>query len=208
MRCHQCGAEIDEGSVFCHQCGARVGGEELSAAPVDKFRPVGNGTQQDTVEEQLWEGRYSKLAMIGSWIAAAVFSGIVLIVAVAAKFDGTGWLASLGVIALVWIWLIGLLLYRQFSVSYSLSNQRFVHEGGLLWKQIDRIEAIDIDDVAYRQGPIERIMGVGTISIHSSDQSHPILDLPGIENVKEIAAIIDNARRQERIKRGIHVEAV
>ena len=208
MHCHQCGAEIAEGSVFCHQCGARVDGEDASESPIDKFRPVGNGASQDTVEQQLWQGTYSKLAMIGSWIAATIFSGVVLIVAVAAKLDGTGWLVSLGIIALVWIWLTGLLFYRQFSVSYSLTNQRFVHEGGLLWKQIDRIEAIDIDDVAFRQGPIERMMGVGTISIHSSDQSHPILDLPGIENVKEIAALIDNARREERIKRGLHVEAV
>jgi hypothetical protein len=49
---------------------------------------------------------------------------------------------------------------------------------------------------------------VGTISIRSSDQTHPQIELLGIEKVREVAAMIDEARRQERRKRGLYVEAV
>jgi hypothetical protein len=32
--------------------------------------------------------------------------------------------------------------------------------------------------------------------------------MPGIENVGKIADMIDGVRREERLKRGLHVEAV
>jgi hypothetical protein len=77
-----------------------------------------------------------------------------------------------------------------------------------LWRETDRIEAIDIDDVSFSQGPVERMLGVGSIRILSSDQSHPTMDLPGIENVRAVASLIDEVRRQERRKRGLYVESV
>jgi membrane protein YdbS with pleckstrin-like domain len=79
---------------------------------------------------------------------------------------------------------------------------------GLLWRQTDRIEVIDIDDVAFTQGPVERVFGLGTVRITSSDQSHPELSLPGIENVQIVAGLIDDARRNERRRRGLYIESV
>ncbi len=107
-----------------------------------------------------------------------------------------------------WAGLVVRLLYLQISRHYFLSNQRFVHERGLLWREIDRIEAIDIDYVSFVQGPLERMLGVGAIRILSSDQSHPKMELPGIENVRTVAALIDETRRQERRRRGLYVESV
>jgi hypothetical protein len=52
------------------------------------------------------------------------------------------------------------------------------------------------------------MLGVGSIRIMSSDQSHPAMDLPGIENVRAVASLIDEVRRQERRKRGLYVESV
>ena len=50
--------------------------------------------------------------------------------------------------------------------------------------------------------------GVGTIRIRSSDVTDPQITLPGIENGAEIARAMDNARRKERMRRGLHVESV
>jgi hypothetical protein len=52
------------------------------------------------------------------------------------------------------------------------------------------------------------MMGVGDITILSSDQSHPKLVMRGIDNVVEVAAKLDAARRKERVRRGVHVEQV
>jgi hypothetical protein len=65
-----------------------------------------------------------------------------------------------------------------------------------------------VDDITYRQGVVERILGVGTIQIKSSDATHPELSLQGIDEVQKVADTIDEARRKERRRRGIHVENV
>jgi uncharacterized membrane protein YdbT with pleckstrin-like domain len=114
---------------------------------------------------------------------------------------GFGMLAIWGLMFLV-------LAYRRLSVRYRLTTFRLFHESGLLSRTTDRIEAIDIDDVRVHQGLIERMLGVGTVKIRSSDQTDPELHLPGIEDVRAVADLIDNTRRAERERRGMHIESI
>ena len=65
-----------------------------------------------------------------------------------------------------------------------------------------------MDDVSYDQGIIERLLGVGTIRVTSSDRTHPEIALRGIDGVHEVATMMDDARRRERLRRGLHIEAV
>ena len=118
------------------------------------------------------------------------------------------WLAAGAIVAVLWLVLIVQYLIERWSVSYALTTQRFVHQRGLLKRVINRIEVIDIDDVTVEQGFIERMFGVGTIKLLSSDTSDPTLVLRGIDDVKRVATLIDDARRDERRKRGLYMEAV
>jgi uncharacterized membrane protein YdbT with pleckstrin-like domain len=93
-------------------------------------------------------------------------------------------------------------------VRYLLTNQRFMHESGVLRRITNRIEVLDMDDITFEQGLVERMLGVGSIRVHSSDVSHPELFLHGIDNVAEVANLIDNTRRTERRKRGLHIESI
>lgn len=209
MKCTQCDAELVAEAVFCHQCGNRVGDTAPASSPLERFSAATMGRDDDdSPERELWQGKFSKLAMIGSWIGAGVFSLGLLLTAVISGFSGRGWGVSLLLIVAVWIGLLIRLLYRQLSEHYYLSDRRFIHERGILWREINRIEAIDIDDVSFQQGPVERVLGVGTIQIRSSDETHPQVELLGIEKVREIAEQIDEVRRQERRKRGLHIESV
>ena len=94
------------------------------------------------------------------------------------------------------------------SVHYQLTTQRFIHKSGILKRVTDRIEVIDIDDVTYEQGIVQRMLGVGKIRITSSDRSHPELVLSGINDVATIADLIDDTRRAERRRRGVHIETI
>jgi membrane protein YdbS with pleckstrin-like domain len=100
------------------------------------------------------------------------------------------------------------LAYRRVSVKYRLTNQRLFHEQGILRRVTDRIELIDIDDVTMEQGLLERLFGVGTIHVSSSDRTAPNLQMPGIDDVKAVADTIDQARRAERQRRGVFIESV
>ncbi len=208
MICAQCGIEVPEEAVFCYQCGYRLAGNGDSQDARTRLQNAISDRGEDPPEDEQWQGQFSQRAMIGAWIGAGLFSIVLLVIAGMSGFSASGWGISVAVIACVWIGLLVRLFYRQLAEHYYLTNRRFIHERGLLWRVIDRIEAIDIDDVSYQQGPIERIMGVGTIQIRSSDTSHPEMELLGIENVKEVAEMIDEVRRQERHKRGLHIEAV
>ena len=165
----------------------------------------------DEVESSLWEGAYSGKAMTGHWVGLATLTVVLLMVWLAVgalRGSGLAWLILVVVLVGLWAgsWL--LMMYRKLSYKYELTTQRFKHRAGILTRVSDRIEVIDIDDVTYKQGPIEALLNVGTITISSSDSTHPHLVLRGIDRVKEIADQIDNVRRAERRKRGLHIEAI
>jgi len=230
MNCPACNAEIEANSVFCPRCGERVDGEhdrvgaQITAgetgnppagdadpgeSPSDRFRrqmssPASGGDDDDR-EFELWEGGFSPKAMFSWWVGSAVLT-LLLIVGLV-LFWSVPYLNIVlpALIVLVWLWPACTLLYRRWALRYRLTSQRFIHEHGLLTRQIDRIEVIDIDDVSYKQTLIDRFVGVGTIRIESGDRSHPVLVLKGIDDVKHVYDLIDDARRKERVRRGIHI---
>lgn len=146
-------------------------------------------------------------AAIGAGLVTAVLIMVVARVEVLRENRLVGW-TMLGIIVAIWLGLILLLAYRKWERHYEISSQRIKHRSGWFIRHVDRIEMIDVDDVSYRQGPIQALLNVGTIRILSSDTSHPSLAMTGIGNVTEVANQIDDARRAERRKRGLHVESI
>ncbi len=228
MTCPECGVNVIAGAEFCHKCGANIPNPTAAStdapstdasAPqaadasdaVDRFRASAAAKQADDddgdAEQELWEGRFSPKAMIGTWVGLGALTLVVLIWS-AIAWSGTTWLVLFAVFAVVWLVLLGVYFYRRFSVRYRLTNQRFVHQAGLLSRRTDRVEVIDMDDITFIQGPIERLVGVGRIKVTSSDRTHPEITLPGIDDVERVATLMDDARRRERRRRGLHIEAV
>jgi len=144
--------------------------------------------------------------MVGWWITLGVVS-IALIVApfMTAQLD---FRIALIIIAVLWVLVLANYARMRLGFHYELTSQRFIHKTGILTRRSDRIEVIDIDDVSYQQGPIQRIFGVGKIHITSSDRSDPELHLIGIDKVSEVAGLIDDVRRSERRRRSLHIESI
>ena len=210
MLCTACNTEVASGSAFCPKCGAKIGGAPVAAAatPADKMRAAQAASAASAEPEQpLWHGGYSPKAMYGSWILAVVATGAAFVASVLIPTPIT-WMIAAGVVAAIWVISVGYYLITRLSMDYSLSTQRLVHKSGILRQVTNRIEVIDIDDVQYVQGIFERMFGVGTIKLLSSDTSDPTLVLRGIDNVQQVAGMIDNARREERRKRGLYMETV
>jgi uncharacterized membrane protein YdbT with pleckstrin-like domain len=180
--------------------------------PADQFRQAQESRragEDDDEETDLWQGSFSSRAMIGKWVLAGAVTIILPIIIFAMGIGNAltwwGWaIVSIG----LWGYFVLQLAYRKLTVKYFLTSQRFIHQSGLLKRVTDRIEVIDIDDVSFEQRIVERIVGVGSIKITSSDRSHPELWMRGIENVGEVAGTIDDIRRKERRRRGLHIEAI
>lgn len=230
MQCPTCRAEAAPNSTFCSHCGARLDTDERPAGAAEKgaadkkpaepargaAQPRGvaerlartmAGAQKgasEVADETIWEGGYSAKAMIPAFLGAGVLSLALIVVSI--LFPPAFWIML--AIPVVWAYVLGLMAYRKLGVSYKLTTFRFFHETGILRRTIDRIEVIDMDDITVVQGVIERMLNVGQVRVSSSDRSHPQLILQGIDNPRDIAARIDQARRAERARRGLHIEMV
>ncbi len=225
--CHQCGGRLEDPQVNRSSDWpdtAELDGDkpaELGAAkeipagrpsapsPAERLRaPADRAAAEEDREEELWEGGYSPRAMAANWLLSGVVTLMLVVIWAWKVRNGLAW-AGLAV-GLLLLWLVQLLLlaYRRMSVHYELTNQRLVHQKGILRRVTDRVELIDVDDITFEQGLIDRLTGVGTIRVISSDRTHPELLLQGIESVREVAGVIDDARRAERRRRGLHIETV
>ena len=171
------------------------------------FRPRPDGESDKDDEQELWEGGYSGKAMIGAWAGAAVLTIAAIAVAVAMPDPTTGMVVG-GVVLLVWLVLIFKFLAQKLGVRYRLTNHRFFHQKGILSRTTDRIEVIDMDDITFKQGVVERMVNVGSIMITSSDSTSPQLWMHGIEDPARVADLLDKARRAERKRRGVHIEQI
>jgi hypothetical protein len=227
MVCPQCGAKIGAEAIFCQKCGLRISDEysqgdpgrsSTGAAkkptsvltPNEKFKAAAAGLDSSEEQErELWRGGYSPKTMIGAWCLSAIVTIVLLIIGCFwVGMKPWPWLIILLIIIGLWGFNLIKLILRRLSVRYLLTNQRFIHESGVLRRITDRIEVIDIDDITFEQGVVERIAGVGTIKIVSSDRTHPELMLYGIENVGQVSGLIDDTRRSERRRRGLHIENI
>ena len=236
MQCPKCGAEVSDQSVYCHKCGERVDASESELAeqpaaeaaesantppesnagaptaktPKERLQERTTAARNDEAEQpesDLWEGGYAGKAMLGAWVLSGVVSVVLIVLAIWIR-NYYMTIGTLVVVVLLWLYQLAAMKYRQWNYHYRLTTQRFIHQTGILRRVTDRIELIDVDDITFEQRLLERLVGVGTIRISSSDRTHPELLLRGIRNVSQVAGQIDDTRRTERLRRGLHVEMV
>ncbi len=218
MQCPSCDADAPAESTYCPSCGERLqeenappanAKEKLEATIRENAESGAKAAGDHDPEEDLWQGRYSSKAMYGRWILGAVVTVALIIAAVGIGLPGWGWkYLFVPVLVLAWGYIFGLFLFRRMNAHYELTNQRLIHRAGIFHRTTDRIEVIDMIDVLFEQSLLERPFGVGSIRITSKDTSHPYLKVIGIDNVHEVADLMDKARRKERLRRGIHIESV
>jgi membrane protein YdbS with pleckstrin-like domain len=207
--CPKCGVEVIECSGFCHKCGAPLGGEAATAPGVERYQEAIASKRgvADAPEQDIWQGTYSPKAMLGPLVGTAAISIVAIVVGVFVPGPIT-WFAVAGLIVLAWAALGLCVLYRRMSVHYRLTNHRFFHERGILSRTVDRIELIDVDDITVVQGFFERMFGVGTLKITSSERTSPVLAIPGIDGVRDVAGQLDSLRRADRMRRGLSIESI
>lgn len=178
--------------------------------------PVG---QQEKVPKrgdpdvELWSASYSIWGMIGTWVLLAI---VTLAVTVLDFFLMRGpffkdhalllWEVSLGLVGLVWLFFLIIAWYRAATIRWRLTTYRFYNQKGFVFRSVDSMEVIDIDDIALHHNLLERLVGVGRIILRTKDPSDPILVLEGVPNPEEAFKKIDKARRDEQIRRSIKVQ--
>lgn len=88
--------------------------------------------------------------------------------------------------------------------KYMLTPTKLIVESGLLKTREEEVKLYRVTDVVYSQSLLERMAGVGTITVLSNDTSSPELVLSHVKNAKvvknAISKEVENARHANGVK--------
>jgi hypothetical protein len=191
IACPDCGREVSTMAAACPHCG-RPTSPTTYASPAAPAAPI--------AEETVWRGSPSWRVLIGK-IVAIVLTAI--LIPAAASFiashtndlDTSSNIAKAGwwitAIAVVWQ-LISFLfvMIRLQSTLYTITNQRVMIERGMLSKSLNEIDLRYIDDSQFFQSITERLLGIGNVTLISSDKAFPTTVLLGIADPRNVREMI------------------
>ena len=89
--------------------------------------------------------------------------------------------------------------------KYSLSEDRLFIDKGLLNLQSDEILLYRVRDLRVVQTFGQRIFGVGSIIIQSSDKTNPTLEVVNVKKPKQVKELIHENVEKMKIARRMHV---
>ena len=169
--------------------------------------PGGDGAALDPRgEEELWVGRTHWKHYAGRlilWLAANVAVAVLAALA-ASRFE---WLSAAGacwvvaaVLFLSGIVVVGRVVLIIVGRRYRVTSQRLFIENGILSQTVDQTELIRVDDVRIHKSLLDRILGIGTVSILSTDSSDREVTLIGEARPEQVAEAIRKNMRSLRQK--------
>jgi membrane protein YdbS with pleckstrin-like domain len=208
VACPACQQPVSPAAPACPRCGHPLG-EERGA--VSAATPGATGP-----EMLLWEGHPSAKALLGAILKATFFSLVVAVgtfllyepllslVAglgtasdrfIAANGAGLRLAAIAFVVTVVGVRLGGLAwrIAVLKSHHYRISNQRILIESGIVAKRIEEIDMRTVADLEFRQGVVDRLLGIGTVTVVSSDRSAGRTPLVGLNQPREIRELVRNS---------------
>jgi uncharacterized membrane protein YdbT with pleckstrin-like domain len=192
ISCPDCGKDVSTMAPVCPHCGrpSPAGTTPITAATA---RPP-------IAEETLWKGGPSAMKLVGRVVEIAL---ILIIIPVAFHYAASRMtdLERSAQLARIGWWITALLvlveairffvaLARLRSTLYTITNQRVMIEKGLLTKALSEIDLRYIDDTQFFQSITDRMLGIGNVTIISSDKSTPMYVLAGVRDPRNLREMI------------------
>ena len=191
IACPDCGRDVSTIAAACPHCGrpSPAGTQPVAAAAVTHV-----------AEETLWRGRPAWTVLLGRLLAIVL---IVVALQVIVRFAAAssndlettanavrfGWLATAAILLIGGIY-FAIALLRLRSILYTVTNQRVMIESGLLSKSLGEIDLRYVDDTQFVQTVVQRMLGIGDVTIVSSDKTSPVYVLRGIRDPRRIRELI------------------
>ncbi len=108
---------------------------------------------------------------------------------------GTIWIAGL-------VWFAGSLV-KISSLRYRITQRLIEREQGVFRRQTDSLDLARVKDVQLQQSFLERMLGLGTIVLFSTDTTDPVLTLSALPQARFIYEALRDAVIQIDRSRGI-----
>jgi uncharacterized membrane protein YdbT with pleckstrin-like domain len=176
-------------AAACPHCGR-------PSSPVSYAAPAAT----PVAEETLWRGSPSARVLVGKIILIVLTAILILVatrfiasqpndIATRSQIRNIGLLIA--AIAVFWQIVTFLIaMVRLQSTSYTITNQRVMIELGMLSKSLNEIDLRYIDDTQFFQSFADRLLGIGNVTLISSDKAFPTTVLHGITKPRDIREMI------------------
>ena len=141
-------------------------------------------------EETLWQGARSQITNWGVYLLALlVIAGAI----VGSIFVPFAWVAAVvPVVWIVWVWL------RTRSESFTLTTERLRLKKGVLNQVFDEVELYRVKDVTLTRSAVQRMFGLGTVTMQTSDQGQETICIDSVRSSEELR---EQLRKQVEIIR-------
>ncbi|HEX3069494.1 MAG TPA: PH domain-containing protein [Thermoanaerobaculia bacterium] len=194
ITCPDCGRDVSPLATACPHCGRpSPAGFAAPAAAQAAGAPA-------MTEETLWRGSPSWRVLIAKIVmmvltvvviplVASFISGRTADLDLSSKITKIGWwLTALVLLYQVIAFLFALM--RLQSTLYTVTNQRIMFEQGILSKSLSEIDLRSLDDTQFFQSFTGRILGIGNVTLVSSDKALPVSVLHGVHDPRGLREII------------------
>jgi uncharacterized membrane protein YdbT with pleckstrin-like domain len=89
------------------------------------------------------------------------------------------------------------------KTSYVLTSQRIIVTSGVFSRRVEEVELYRIRDIELQATFLERLCGVATVRVHSTDRTSPVLAITGVqkagtlkESIRARAAVLRETMRR------------
>jgi membrane protein YdbS with pleckstrin-like domain len=162
-------------------------------------------TARPAEEVDVWWGAYAGRTMAPHFVACAVATLLILIMA----WSIGAWRGAAVVrygaellVAGIWLAQTAVWIYRMLAINYRLTTRHLYCERGFSHPGRPGIDLGHIVSVAMTQGPVERWLGVGRVSITITGISSPLI-LEGVRHPESVVAQIDKQVQSSRPVSGL-----
>jgi uncharacterized membrane protein YdbT with pleckstrin-like domain len=130
-------------------------------------------------ENTAWSGTPSQLRNLGLYLLCAAVA--IALIGSASHFDGSMRTIVLALVLLPigiasWRWLVTM------STQYTLTDQRLILRSGVFGRSTEYVELYRVKDSQFTQAFVERLLGLGTITLRTTQDSAPLVVMAGMNS--------------------------
>ena len=151
-------------------------------------------------ETSLWKGHTSQWIHFWYYFFCLVLAAGIIAAATLLALP-TGGLTYLALIVPLMMWLIR--WWYTKTTTYELTSQRLKITCGILNRRLEELELYRVKDYSMNQPLMLRMLGLGHLSMVTSDSSTPRIDIRAIPGVVEVREKLRSAVQAERDRKRV-----
>ena len=171
------------------------------------FRPCADGSGREDFDPNTlhWTGGISMKAFLPHMLGLLILTVLAVIgTALWWKPDAKGWMVVLVSLTIVWVLFQIWCRYCQITRRYWIHSSTLRVREGVFIRHDSPIHFLYIQDVALLQPFWQRLLGIGSIRVRTSqDATHTELQIYGIPDAARVHDILRSARDSYLSRRGI-----